>query len=72
MRYSPGRGYSLSFKRGLNITANPPTPDRKSAISIRGLTLAPQGAAWQPTGGTLSYQFLGQRGTADLMDLIAP
>jgi hypothetical protein len=72
VRYSPSRGYSLSFKRGINITANPPRPDRKCAITIRGLTLAPQGSGWLPTGGTISYQFLGQKGKADLLGFITP
>ena len=69
VRYSATKGYSLSFKRGTNITINPMKIDRKSSISIKRMTLGPES---QPTGGTIVYQFLGQKGTANLPDFLAP
>jgi hypothetical protein len=71
VKYSP-KGYSLSFKGGTNTTVNPPKIDKKSSISIKGLTFVQQGADWKPTAGTISYQFLGQKGTANLMDFVEP
>jgi hypothetical protein len=71
-RYSATKGYSLSFKRGTNITANPMRIDKKSSLSIRGLKFVAQGNSWQPTQGTVIYQFLGQKGTANLTDFLSP
>ena len=68
-RYSATKGYSLSFNRGTNITVNPTRIDKKSSISIKRMTLGPGS---QPTGGTIVYQFLGQKGTANLTDFLAP
>ena len=61
-------GYKLSFKGGMNGTVM----DKKSKVSITGMTLTKTGSVWHPTAGTISYQFLGQKGTADLMDFIGP
>jgi|GEM_PF-3211420 len=72
VKYSATKGYSLSFKKGTNTSATPPKADKRSAVSIKGLTFAQQGAAWVPTGGTITYQFLGQKGTANLMDFVPP
>ena len=72
VKYSVTKGYSLLFKRGTNVTINRPKIDKKSSISSKGLTLVRQGADWQPTGGAIQYQFLGQKGTANLMDYVAP
>jgi hypothetical protein len=72
VRYSPTKGYSLSFKRGTNVTINPIAIDRKSSIAIKGLTFVPQGADWQPASGSITYQFLGQKGTANLIDFVTP
>ncbi|HWN95936.1 MAG TPA: hypothetical protein VNT99_12945 [Methylomirabilota bacterium] len=69
-RYSAAKGYSLSFKRGTNTTVNPTRIDTKSSISIKGMTLEQQGPDAQPTGGTIVYQFLGQKGTANLTDFL--
>jgi hypothetical protein len=72
VQYSALRGYSLSFVHGTNVTLNPPSRDRKSSIVIKGMTLVQEGADWEPSGGSIRYQFLGQRGTANLMDFLAP
>lgn len=72
VRYSATRGYTLSFTRGTNITVVPNRTDRRSSIVIRGLTFVPDGAGWEPTGGTITYTFLGQRGTASLLDFVEP
>jgi hypothetical protein len=65
-KYSAKTGYALSFKGGMNGTV----VDKKSAVSIKGMTLTETGTVWNPTAGTISYQFLGQKGTANLMDFL--
>ncbi|MGD0650648.1 MAG: hypothetical protein ABSA97_05855 [Verrucomicrobiia bacterium] len=70
-KYS-AKGYSLSFKGGTNMTIVPNAVDKKTKVSIKGMTLVKTGTTWDPTAGTISYQFLGQKGTADLMDFLGP
>ena len=70
-KYSSTKGYSLSFKGGTNVTVVPNAVDKKSAVSIKGMTLTKPATTWTPTAGTISYQFLGQKGTADLMTFIS-
>jgi hypothetical protein len=70
-KYS-AKGYKLSFKGGTNITKVPNAVDKKSKVSITGMTLTKTGTTWNPTAGTMSYQFLGQKGKADLMDFLGP
>jgi hypothetical protein len=69
-KYSSKKGYSLSFTRGTNITVNPAHIDKKSKLQLKSLTFTQQGNGWQPAGGTIRYNFLGQRGIADLNDFI--
>jgi hypothetical protein len=71
-KYSATKGYTLSFTRGTNVTVNPPKIVSKSRVSIKGLTLTRQGDSYAPTGGVIMYQFLGQKGTANLMDFVEP
>ncbi len=68
VRHSPTRGYTLSFAGGTNLTANPPRLDRRSSVAIQGLTFVQESETWRPTGGRILYKFLGQRGTANLLD----
>jgi hypothetical protein len=68
--YSAAVGYSLTFKDGTNITVNPPAPDKKSSLTLKGLKFTSLDSYWQPVSGTITYQFLGQKGTADLMDFV--
>jgi hypothetical protein len=44
--------------------------DKKSKVMIKGMTLEKQGQVWKPTGGTMSYQFLGQKGQGNLLDFL--
>ena len=69
VKYSK-KGYSITFKGGTNITIQPNKIDKKSKVVIKGMTLEEQGQIWKPTGGTMSYQFLGQKGTGDLLDFL--
>jgi hypothetical protein len=69
VKYSK-KGYSITFKGGTNITIQPNKIDKKSKVVIKGMTLEQQGQAWKPTGGTMSYQFLGQKGTGNLLDFL--
>ncbi len=71
-RYSPTKGYKLSFKKGTNVTMNPATLDKKSSVAIKGLLFVQQGDEWTPTAGTIRYRFLGQKGTGDLMQFNMP
>lgn len=73
-KYSAKTGYSLPFKGGTNVTVQPNLPDKKSTVSIKGMTLAMQDSStdYQPTAGTISYQFLGQKGSGNLLDFLGP
>jgi hypothetical protein len=71
-RYSTAKGYTLSFSRGTNVTTMPPTAARKAKIKIKRMTLVQVGPDWEPSGGTIDYRFLGQKGTADLLDFLGP
>ena len=71
-KYSETKGYKLSFKKGTNITASPSRIDKRSSLAINGLTFDSQGTDWVPSGGTIKYQFLGQKGTANLLDFVMP
>jgi hypothetical protein len=68
--YNKNTGYTVSFSRGTNTTAQ--KIDTKTSILIKGMTLEKQGAVWQPTAGTLTYKFFGQKGTGNLMEFVAP
>jgi hypothetical protein len=70
VRYSATKGYSLAFKRGTNVTVNPSRIDKKSSITIKSLTFVKPAAEWEPTGGIITYQFLGQKGTENLLDFL--
>jgi hypothetical protein len=66
--YNKKTGYTVLFTRGTNTTAQ--KIDTKTSISIKGMTLVMGGTGWQPAGGTLTYQFFGQKGTGNLMEFI--
>ena len=71
--YSAKKGYSLSFSRGTNVTVEPDRLDKKTSISIKRMTMTQQqDGTWQPTGGTITYKFLGQQGSGNLVDFIPP
>lgn len=71
-KYTVAKGYSLSFKNGTNVTIAPPAVATKVKVKIKGMTLVPEGLGWRPTGGTIQYQFLGQKGLANLVDFLVP
>jgi hypothetical protein len=71
-KYSVAKGFSLSFKGGTNVTVLPPAVAKKVKIQIKAMTLVPEGMGWRPSGGTIHYQFLGQKGVANLVDFLAP
>lgn len=70
--YNDRRGYSLSFKNGMNMAFNPPKKDKNSSIAIDNLIFAPNGALWKPAGGVITYEFLGQKGSANILDFVGP
>jgi hypothetical protein len=70
VRYSTSKGYRLKFRRGTNVTSNPPAVDPKAKITIKGLTFVQEGSAWEPTAGEITYQFLGQKGRGNLLDFV--
>jgi len=72
VKYSATKGYNLSFKRGTNTTVNPARVDKKTTILIRNLLFQKQGDTWEPTAGTIQYQFFGQKGSANLLDFERP
>lgn len=71
VKYSPTKGYKLKFKKGTNVTADPPLAT-KSSISITGLTFTQMGEDWDPSGGIIAYRFLGQQGIGNLLDFTGP
>ena len=68
VKYSTKTGYALTLKGGSNITAQ--VADKKSTITIKGMIMTPTGQTWNPSAGTLSYQFLGQKGTGNLTNFL--
>ncbi len=72
VKYSQTSGYKLTFKKGTNTTANPDRIDAKTTILLTGLKFVKTGDTWQPDAGTITYQFLGQKGVENLMDFVAP
>ena len=64
------KGYSLSFKHGMNVSVTPVATDKASSITITGMTLVKSGTKWTITGGTMAYKFLGQSGTGDLASFV--
>jgi len=65
-------GYTLSFVGGTNITANPPVRNHRASIGIRTMSGTQQGNSFVATSGTIRYHFLGQAGTANLLDFVPP
>lgn len=68
VKYVTKTGYNLTLKGGTNTTAH--VADKKSIITITGMTMTKTGNDWNPTAGKLSYQFLGQKGTGKLLDFL--
>jgi len=68
VKYATKTGYALTLKGGSNTTAR--VADKKSIITITGMTLTKTGSVWNPTAGKLTYQFLGQKGAGNLMDFL--
>ena len=72
VKYPARTGYSLSFKGGTNVTVVPNAMDKKTKVSIKGMKFTRTGTTWNLMAGTISYQFLGQKGRADLMNFVTP
>lgn len=72
VNYSEKKGYKITFKKGTNITSDPDTLDGKSTVTLTGLKLQKNGGEWEPVSGTITYKFLGQAGTGDLMEFLPP
>jgi hypothetical protein len=72
VKYSEKKGYKLAFKKGMNVTANPDVLDKKTAVILSGLKFVKNGDVWEPSGGTITYRFLGQKGVENLLDFLAP
>jgi hypothetical protein len=72
VKYSEQKGYKIAFKKGTNITAEPDAPDKKSTVILTGLKFQKTGDEWEPVAGTITYKFLGQAGTGDLMEFVPP
>jgi hypothetical protein len=68
-KYSSKKGYSVSLKKGTNTSVTPNVPD-KSSVTIKGLTFGTSGSGFFVTGGTVSYSFLGQKGSGNLADFV--
>ena len=72
VKSSKKKAFTLSLTNGTNVSANPPAIDTKSSIMITGLQFVQQGGVWQPNAGIITYHFLGQQGTANLLDFVGP
>lgn len=71
VKYKEAQGFKVSLSKGMNVSVNPPAKT-KSKLAISGMTMQQVGEEWTPTGGIISYQFLGQKGIADLLDFDMP
>ncbi|MEK7952952.1 hypothetical protein [Luteolibacter soli] len=72
VKFSQTKGYNLKFKKGTNVTANPDTIDAKSSVTFTGLDFEENGGVLEASAGTINYKFLGQSGTANVTDFLAP
>jgi hypothetical protein len=63
-------GYTLSFVGGTNITANPPVRNHRASIGILAMSVSQGTNGLVATSGTIRYRFLGQAGTANLVDFM--
>ncbi|QJE96195.1 hypothetical protein [Luteolibacter luteus] len=72
VKYSEQKGYRITFKKGTNISADPDAPDKKSTVILTGLRFEKTGDSWEPVAGTITYKFLGQSGTENLMEFVPP
>ncbi len=53
----------------LDSKGNPiPVVDRKCRLKLSQMTFEQNGSSWQPTGGQLGYEFLGQKGTGEITE----
>jgi hypothetical protein len=78
LTFSIKNGYSVSYTRGIKLdgAGNPiidpktlkPVIDTKSTVTITKMIITGSPSHWIVAGGTISYSFLGQKGTAQLMD----
>lgn len=69
-KYSPKKGYFLTFTKGTNTSVVPPVKDRRTSLRMTALTFEQSGESWHPTGGQMSYAFLGQKGSARLTEFL--
>ncbi len=72
VKFSQTKGYNLKFKKGTNTTANPDVIDVKSSVTFTGLDFEENGGVLEASAGTIIYKFLGQSGTANITDFVAP
>jgi len=72
VKFSQTKGYNLKFKKGTNVTANPDVIDAKSSVTFTGLDFEENGGVLEASAGTITYKFLGQSGTANVTDFLAP
>jgi hypothetical protein len=68
-KYSATKGYSLSFKKGTNLTRG--AADKGSSVTIKSMTMSKSSTGtWTVTGGLIYYKFLGQSGSGDLVNFL--
>lgn len=70
LRYSVKYGYSVLLSRGTNLSMMPAKLDVKTSVYLRRMTMAKNGVNWRPSGGMVTYRFLGQKGTAKVTDFV--
>lgn len=58
----PKTGATKLDKKGNPI----PVIDKKSSVNISKMVLTQAGGTWSPTGGSMKYKFLGQKGKGEL------
>ena len=76
--FSVKTGYTISFSRGVKLdpSGNPilnpktqkPVTDTKSSVKITKMIMTGSQKNWTVTSGTITYSFLGQKGTGNLAD----
>ena len=68
VKYSAKTGYRLNLTHGKTNAGG--KPGKHTSILIRNMTMTQSGGKWAITGGTINYKFLGQSGTANLIDFL--
>jgi hypothetical protein len=74
VRYSARNGLSVKLTKGIKVGSNPASIDKRSRVAVTRMrfTCNTDGSSCPVTGGLLKYAFLGQKGSGEIADFLAP